>query len=205
MVHVALLAAVLAVPSQAAPVAAPMTFDASVFNTLSHIAQIRAASVKKMDAGLASRLNRLAWDMRRSQQQTSQLRNELTRMRSRLVVIPGRPTDPSLAFDVRRLSQDFQQLAHDLQWHLQDTRMIRSDIQGKDPDLVGPASYFASEVRWLANETQWLDMDVRNISWDLRAHGFPFEAMDMEAAARDIQTHLTGLKTESDLITAKVR
>ena len=113
MVSAALLALVLAAPSQAAPVAAPMTFDASVFSALRQITQLRAASVKTLDAGLAARLNRLAWDMRRSQQEAAGLRREAGIMRSRLVVIPGRPTDPNLAFDVRRLAQDFSQLARD--------------------------------------------------------------------------------------------
>ena len=205
MVHAALLAAVLAVPSSAAPVAAPLTFESSVFDAVRRIAQVRASSVKAMDAGLAARLNSLSMDMRRSQQQAFRLRGELSRLRSRLAVPPGRPTDPNLAWEVRRLSQDLTQLARDLRWRLQDARVIRSSIQGQDPDLTGPAAYFASEVRWLANETRWLDMDVRNIVWDLRARGFHLEAMDMEMAARDIQGDTAGLSNESDLITAKTR
>jgi len=205
MVHAALLAFVLAVPSQAAPVVAPLTFDASVFSALRQITQLRAASIKTLDAGLAARLNRLAWDMRRFQQQTTRLRQEASSLRSRLVVIPGRPVDPNLAWDVRRLVQDFQQLARDLQWSLQDVRMLRSSIPGKDPDLVGPAANFAGEVRWLTNETRWLDMDVRNMGWDLRAMGFNFEAMDLEMAVRDIEADTASLTNESDLISAKVR
>lgn len=204
MVFTAMLAAVLAAPSQAAPVAAPLTFDASVFGALSRIRQLRAASVETLDTGLAARLNWLSMDIRRLQAETAHLRGEASSMRSRLVVIPGRPADPNLAFDVRRLAQDFQQLARDMQWKLQDARMIRSSIQGKDPDLVLPASYFASEVLWLSNETRWLDMDVMNLGWDLRALGFHFEAMDIEMAVRDIQTDAAGLKTEADLISAKV-
>ena len=103
MLRAALLAAVLAVPSQAAPVAAPLTFDASIFNALRQIAQLRAASIKTLDAGLASRLNRLAMDMRRLQQQAAHLREEARRLHPRLIVIPRRPVDPNLAFDVRRV------------------------------------------------------------------------------------------------------
>lgn len=205
MVSAALLAFVLAVPSSAAPVAAPLTFDASVFSALRQITQLRASSIKTLDMGLAARLNWLSMDVRQFQVETNRLRNEARLMRSRLVVIPGRPMDPNLAFDVRRMAQDFQQLARDMQWKLSDARMIRSSIQGKDPDLVGPASYFASEVLWLSNETRWLDMDVMNLGWDLRALGFTFEAMDIEMAVRDIQTDTAGFKNESDLITAKTR
>lgn len=205
MVHSALLIVALCASAHATAINAPLTFDSSVLSAMRQMTQVRAESVKKLDAGLAARLNWLAMDVRTHQQDTSRLRNDLARMRSRLVVIPGRPVDPNLAFDVRRMAQDFQQLARDLQWKLQDARGIRSAIQGKDPDMVGAASSFAGEVLWLSNETRWLDMDVRNISWDLRSMGFNFEAMDMEMAVRDIDSDVAGLKNESDLINAKIR
>lgn len=215
----ALSAALLLAASSAYAAPEIPSFEASVANIQAVVAASRAASVKKLSADVGPQLDNLSWDLERADQDAQRLRNDLRwllqRVRQHRSLAPGRPqpgrpapqqpdNDPSLRWDVQRLTQDLSRLARDAQWRSTDLRNLSAQT-GKDAALVGPASRVLDAARRLKGDTNWLATDARFAYFDFMRAGFTFEAMDLDRNTRDFDSRAQDLQNDADALLTKVR
>lgn len=202
----ALSAALLlaATSASAAPLALP-SFEAAAFQLQTSVKALRAASVKALSADIGPQLDSLSWDLQRSAQDASRMRDNLrflmTRVNTRR---PGAPADQNLTWDLQRFNQDLQTLAQDSQWRLNDLRSLSAQAQ-KDPNLVARAQNLDNAARALKSMTNWLVFDVRFDTMDLSRAGYTFESMDLDRYSRDADQNAQDLQNEADRLLAKVR
>lgn len=202
----ALSAALLlaATSASAAPLALP-SFEAAAFQLQTSVKALRAASVKALGADIGPRLDSMAWDLQRSQQDSTRLRDDLRYLMTRVNAgQPGGQPDQNLRWDLQRLNQDLSMLARDSQWRLNDLRSLSAQAQ-KDPNLVAHASRLVDAARWLKNETNWLAFDARFAYSDLMRAGYSFEGMDLDRCSRDVDQGAQDLQSEAERLLAKVR
>jgi hypothetical protein len=214
MVRVLSLGLMLAATSaSAAPLALP-SFENAAAELRANVAALRAAAVKEKAADIGPRLDQMAWDVQRDQQDCQRLRRELSFLLSRLRNggRGGRPgpgngrggPDQNLRWEFQRFNQDLQRVVRGAQWRLSDLRGLSAEAQ-KDPALVGPAQRLSDAARWLKSDTGWLVSDARFAYFDLMRAGLTFEGMDLDRNSRDLDQSSQDLQSEADRLLAKVR
>lgn len=217
MVRSLSLALVLAATSaSAAPLALP-SFENAAAQLHATVSALRASALKRKGADIGPRLNQMAWDVERSQQDVSRLRRELGFLLNRVRSggnRPGNPRDPrhpgngqpdqNLRWEFQRFNQDLARVARDGQWRLSDLRGLTAQAE-KDPTLVVPAQRLVDSARWLKSETNWLANDARFAYFELIRAGLSFEGMDLDRNSRDLDQGAQDLQAEADRLLAKVR
>ncbi|MBI3564949.1 MAG: hypothetical protein HY079_07125 [Elusimicrobia bacterium] len=196
---------VLAVRASAAPVATA-SFEDLAARIHATVRAQRAASVKALDAGTAQRLDSLAWDLERSRQDASRLRDDLRWLMNRVRAPqqPGRQ-DPNLRWELQNMTRDLARVARDAQWSLDQLRSLSSQVAGKDPTLVASAQNLSAKAGWLQSDAHWLVFDAGFASMDLMRAGYSFESMDLDRGARDLDRATRDLQAEAQRLLDKVR
>jgi hypothetical protein len=202
-----LLLAAVSVSVSASP--AIPSFEFSAAQLQSSIAALRAAQVKTKAGDIGPRLSNMAWDLERAERDASRLQNDLrflmSRVRRHQPPVAGRPdNDPSLRWDVQRLTRDLSQLARNSQQSLYDLRFLSSEAV-KDQNLVAPATRLSDAASRFQSATNWLLSDARFAYFDLMRAGFTFEGMDLDRDSRDVDGRAQDLRSEADRLLAKVR
>lgn len=205
MLFAAVFVAALAVESQATPPNVSTNFESAVETIAPHVKDMIKESAKALQAELAKRLKRLTAGTQGSRASLERLRSEIVLLKGRLAPAPNRPADPLLDYEIRRMTEDFQQLDNTVGLSLATARDIGASIQGKDPGLAGPAAAFQKASEGLKNDVLWFGPEIMFLGWDLRAAGFPFAAVNIEAASRSIDLRVQNLSKEAQDIIEKTR
>ena len=211
MVRALVAAALLAPAAHASPVAlapAAVSFEGMAAELQAAVAALRAAQIENVVVQSGPRIDSLAWDLQRYEQEAARLRRDLRWLEGRLRRYqrpqPGRPdSDPNLRWDVQRFSRELGDLARDANWRLNDLRHLTAGAV-KDDALVAPAQRLKNAAQGLKNETHWLEFDARFAASDFRRAGFTFEAMDLDRDSRDLDWRAQDLQDESGRLLAKV-
>ena len=207
MVRILFAALLISAASASASPALP-SFEFSAANLQSTIAAMRASQVKAKAGNIGPQLTNMAWDLERAEREASRLRNDLRWLLQRVRSHQqgnGRPdNDPSLRWDVQRLTRDLAQLTRDAQYRVNDLRFLSSQAE-KDETLIPAASRLVDGARRFKDTTNWLLMDARFAYFDLMRAGFTFEGMDLDRDSRDIDARAQDLQTESEKVLAKIK
>ena len=189
-----------AASASAAPLALP-NFEFAAAQIQTTVKTMRATQLQARSADIGPRLDAMAWDLQRAQQESMRMRDEL---RYLLNPVRSNQADPNIRWDFQRYNQYLSQLARDGQWRLNELRALSSQAQ-KDPNLAAPAQRLLSAAGWLKNETNWLTFDVRFAYFDLMRAGLTFEGMDLDRNSRDFDQNARDLNSEAERLLAKVR